>query len=183
MLQKVHKPLLFKRMHRLLGLSLVNSRNATCAPRPLVISWCRTLHRHLPVNSINRQTYYSLFRSSLIQSFNKCLWLTEYFHGGFNHHGNIQVCQRRLDPTNVEHRLTILLEFYMLAVWLVCRKQIPGPLLPNLLVPYQDNGHLTATRRWFNTVHSSNCCAIEMAFGRFKGKFRILKGIDVTRIW
>ena len=94
-----------------------------------------------------------------------------------NHHGNIQVCQRRLGPTNVEHRLTILLEFYMLAVWLVCRKQIPGPLLPNLLVPYQDNGHLTATRRWFNTVHSSNCCVIERAFGRLKGKFRRLKAL------
>jgi len=29
------------------------------------------------------------------------------------------------------------------------------PLLPNLLVPYHDNGHLTPAQVTFNTIHSS----------------------------
>jgi hypothetical protein len=56
------------------------------------------------------------------------------------------------------------------------------PLLPNLLVPYRDNGHLTAAQGRFNAVHSSTRCVIERAFGRLKGKFRRLKGIDATRM-
>jgi len=54
------------------------------------------------------------------------------------------------------------------------------PLLPNLLVPYRDNGHLTPAQITFNTIHSSARSIIERAFGRLKGKFRRLRGIDCT---
>lgn len=54
------------------------------------------------------------------------------------------------------------------------------PLLPTLLVPYRDNGHLTQEQRRFNTIHSSARSIVERAFGRLKGKFRRLRGIDAT---
>ena len=54
------------------------------------------------------------------------------------------------------------------------------PLLPTLLVPYRDNGHLTARQSKFNTIHSSTRSIIERAFGRLKGMFRRLKGIECT---
>ena len=54
------------------------------------------------------------------------------------------------------------------------------PLLPTLLVPYRDNGHLTKEQRRFNTIHSSARSVIERAFGRLKGKFRRLRGIEAT---
>lgn len=54
------------------------------------------------------------------------------------------------------------------------------PLLPTLLVPYRDNGHLTAKQVRFNSVHSSTRSVIERAFGRLKGMFRRLRGIDCT---
>jgi DDE superfamily endonuclease len=56
------------------------------------------------------------------------------------------------------------------------------PLLPNLLVPFRDNGYLTPTQRRFNAIHSSARCIVERAFGRLKGKFRRLKGIDATTL-
>lgn len=54
------------------------------------------------------------------------------------------------------------------------------PLLPNLIVPYRDNGHLTATQVRFNNIHSSTRSVIERAFGRLKGMFRRLRGVDCT---
>ena len=54
------------------------------------------------------------------------------------------------------------------------------PLLPSLLVPYRDNGHLTHTQQKFNHIHSATRSIIERAFGRLKGMFRRLKGIDCT---
>jgi len=54
------------------------------------------------------------------------------------------------------------------------------PLLPTVLVPYRDNGHLTHEQRRFNTIHSSARSMVERAFGRLKGKFRRLRGIDAT---
>ena len=55
------------------------------------------------------------------------------------------------------------------------------PLLPTVLVPYQDNEHLTQEQRRFNTIHSSaRSVLVKRAFGRLKGKFRRLRGIDVT---
>ena len=49
------------------------------------------------------------------------------------------------------------------------------------MVPYRDNGHLTQSQKHYNIVHSSARSTIERAFGRLKGKFRRLKGLDVTR--
>ena len=54
------------------------------------------------------------------------------------------------------------------------------PLLPSLLVPYRDNGHLNDMQRRFNARHSSARSVVERAFGRLKGKFRRMKGIDAT---
>ena len=54
------------------------------------------------------------------------------------------------------------------------------PLLPSLLVPYRDNGYLREAQRKFNATHSSARSIVERAFGRLKGKFRRLKGIDAT---
>jgi len=54
------------------------------------------------------------------------------------------------------------------------------PLLPNLIVPYRDNGHLSQRQQKFNYVHSSARSVIERAFGRLKGTFRRLRGIDCT---
>jgi hypothetical protein len=56
------------------------------------------------------------------------------------------------------------------------------PLLPALLVPYRDNGHLSEEQRRFNSVHSTARSIIERAFGRLKVKFRRLRGIDATRM-
>jgi len=56
------------------------------------------------------------------------------------------------------------------------------PLLPTLLVPYRDNGHLTSVQTRFNTVHSSTRSVIERAFGRVKGMFRRLRAVDCTDV-
>lgn len=53
------------------------------------------------------------------------------------------------------------------------------PLLPNLMVPFKDNGHLTARQHHYNTVLSSCRSKIEQAFGRLKGKWRRLKYLDM----
>jgi len=55
------------------------------------------------------------------------------------------------------------------------------PLLPGLIVPFRDNGHLSPSQTRFNTVHSTARSVVERAFGLLKGKFRRLKGLDVTR--
>ena len=54
------------------------------------------------------------------------------------------------------------------------------PLLPYMIVPFQDNGHLTADEKTFNVLHSSSRTVIERAFARLKGKFRRLKYLDMN---
>jgi len=54
-------------------------------------------------------------------------------------------------------------------------------LMMQVMVPYRDNGHLTAGQKKYNVRHSATRSVIERAFGRLKGKFRRLKGLDVTR--
>jgi len=54
------------------------------------------------------------------------------------------------------------------------------PLLPYLIVPFRDNGHLTADEKTFNVLHSSSRTVIERAFARLKGKFRRLKYLDMN---
>ena len=51
-----------------------------------------------------------------------------------------------------------------------------------LMVPFRDNGHLTALQRNFNTKHSSTRIEIERAFGLLKGKFRRLKELEMTKV-
>ena len=55
------------------------------------------------------------------------------------------------------------------------------PLLPSLIVPFRDNGHMSPLEMRFNTIHSTARSVVERAFGLLKGKFRRLKGLDVTR--
>lgn len=52
------------------------------------------------------------------------------------------------------------------------------PLLPQLLVPYRDNGHLNATQKKFNTIHSCTRSIVERSFARLKGKMRRLRGLE-----
>lgn len=56
------------------------------------------------------------------------------------------------------------------------------PLLPFLMKPYRDNGHLTLEKTRFNTRLSSVRCIIEQSFGLLKGKWRRLKFLDMARI-
>lgn len=56
------------------------------------------------------------------------------------------------------------------------------PLLPFLMKPYRDNGHLTLEKTRFNTRLSSIRCIIEQSFGLLKGKWRRLKILDMARI-
>ena len=56
------------------------------------------------------------------------------------------------------------------------------PLLPHLLVPYRDNGHLSATQSRYNLLHSETRSVVERAFARLKGKLRRLKGLECTHI-
>jgi hypothetical protein len=56
------------------------------------------------------------------------------------------------------------------------------PLLPSLLVPFRDNGYLSATQNKFNSIHSAARSIVERGFGRLKGKFRRMKGIDATNL-
>lgn len=55
------------------------------------------------------------------------------------------------------------------------------PLLLSLMCPYRDNGHLSRTQLKFNRILSSTRSVIERAFGRWKGKFRRMKYLDMTR--
>lgn len=54
-------------------------------------------------------------------------------------------------------------------------------LMPQVIVPFRDNGHLTHQQKTFNVRQSATRSVIERAFGRLKGKFRRLRGLDVTR--
>jgi len=47
------------------------------------------------------------------------------------------------------------------------------PLLPQLLVPYRDNGHLTAVQSKYNITHSGTRSVVERAFARLKGKLSL----------
>lgn len=53
----------------------------------------------------------------------------------------------------------------------------------HLLVPYRDNGHLSARQRNFNFCHSSARMAIERTFGLLKERFRsLLTILDMERV-
>ncbi|KAJ8933817.1 hypothetical protein NQ318_004090 [Aromia moschata] len=56
------------------------------------------------------------------------------------------------------------------------------PLLPFLMKPYQDNGHLGDQQVTFNIRMSGVRSLIERTFGLLKGKFRQLKYIDMSLI-
>lgn len=56
------------------------------------------------------------------------------------------------------------------------------PLLPFLMKPYRDNGHLIPQKTRFNTILSSVRCVIEQSFGLLKGKWRRLKFLDMSKI-
>ncbi|KAJ8937743.1 hypothetical protein NQ318_009153 [Aromia moschata] len=56
------------------------------------------------------------------------------------------------------------------------------PLLPFLMKPYQDNGHLGDQQVTFNIRMSGVRSLIERTFGLLKGKFRRLKYIDMSLI-
>lgn len=57
---------------------------------------------------------------------------------------------------------------------------------PHVMVPFRDNGHLTARQKNFNYCLSSTRMAIERAFGLLKVRFRILLDClpltDITKI-
>ena len=53
------------------------------------------------------------------------------------------------------------------------------PLTTHVLVPYRDNGHLTADEKHFNKCHSSTRVDVERAIGLLKCKFRRLKYLDM----
>ncbi|XP_046567780.1 putative nuclease HARBI1 [Haliotis rubra] len=55
-------------------------------------------------------------------------------------------------------------------------------LSKSLLVPFRDNGHLTAIEKTFNNAHSSTRVDIERCFGLLKGKFRKLKYLDMKNV-
>jgi len=56
------------------------------------------------------------------------------------------------------------------------------PLLPHFLVPYRDNGHLSATQSRYSMLHSETRSVVERAFARLKGKLCRLKGLECTQI-
>ncbi|XP_011859149.1 PREDICTED: putative nuclease HARBI1 [Vollenhovia emeryi] len=56
------------------------------------------------------------------------------------------------------------------------------PLLPWLVPPFRDNGHLTAQQTEFNFLHSSTRMPVERAFGYLKGRFRRLKFLELLDI-
>ncbi|XP_067216809.1 uncharacterized protein [Linepithema humile] len=56
------------------------------------------------------------------------------------------------------------------------------PLLPWLVPPFKDNGHLTAQQSEFNFFHSSTRMPVERAFGYLKGRFRRLKFLELLNI-
>lgn len=53
------------------------------------------------------------------------------------------------------------------------------PIASYMMVPYKDNGHLTAEQKRFNYYLSSCRVCIEQTFGILKKKFAILEYIDV----
>ncbi|XP_044764703.1 putative nuclease HARBI1 [Coccinella septempunctata] len=55
------------------------------------------------------------------------------------------------------------------------------PNATNLITPYRDNGHLTRQQRHFNYLHSATRVHIEQSFGLLKGRFRILKFVNIYK--
>lgn len=53
------------------------------------------------------------------------------------------------------------------------------PNMTNLITPYRDNGRLSRIQRRFNYKHSATRVAIEQGFGLLKGRFRILRYVNV----
>jgi hypothetical protein len=56
------------------------------------------------------------------------------------------------------------------------------PLLPNLMVPFRDNGHLTPMQMRFNAVIVLHDALLSGHSVVLKVKFRRLRGIDATRL-
>jgi len=56
------------------------------------------------------------------------------------------------------------------------------PLKSWLLVPYRDNGKLTAVQKNYNFVHAATRCTVERAFALLKGRFRRLKYLDMKHM-
>lgn len=56
------------------------------------------------------------------------------------------------------------------------------PLLPFLMKPYRDNGHLRNEQTLFNIRMSAVRSLIERSFGLLKGKFRRLKYLEMNTI-
>lgn len=54
------------------------------------------------------------------------------------------------------------------------------PLMPNLMTPFRDNGHLTRAQSNYNIKLSMIRAIIERAFGLLKNKFRRLKYLDIS---
>lgn len=57
-----------------------------------------------------------------------------------------------------------------------------NPLLPQLMRPYRDNGHLSARQRYFNRKLNAARVVIEHAFGILKSKFRRLHYLQMRSI-
>ncbi|XP_060844081.1 putative nuclease HARBI1 isoform X4 [Rhopalosiphum padi] len=53
------------------------------------------------------------------------------------------------------------------------------PLSQNVMVPYRDNGALTAEQHNFNRILSSSRVVIELTFGKLLGRFRRFKYLEV----
>ncbi|KAB0794568.1 hypothetical protein PPYR_01647 [Photinus pyralis] len=49
----------------------------------------------------------------------------------------------------------------------------------HLLTPYKDNGHLSRKQKNYNYKHSATRVAIEQAYGLLKGRFRILRYVNI----
>jgi len=56
------------------------------------------------------------------------------------------------------------------------------PLTEQLLVPYKDTGQLGRHEHIFNNTLSAARCTIERVFAILKGRFRRLKGLDMSRV-
>ncbi|XP_065186091.1 putative nuclease HARBI1 [Sycon ciliatum] len=56
------------------------------------------------------------------------------------------------------------------------------PLLPWLMTPFRDDGHLTASQTNYNFKHSSTRMCIERAFALLKGRWRQLKYLNIVNV-
>ena len=51
-----------------------------------------------------------------------------------------------------------------------------------MLVPFRDNGHLSALEKKYNRIHSSTRVTVEHSIGLLKNKFRRLKYLDMKNV-